>query len=355
MDESSKLMESQLRKARDDAEIWRKTCWELEGHFIDLKQMEHQEVELEKQHKANIGMFNELYFQFDKKKLECFQVKKKLDALVAENGNFVYDASLKYRVQELMKQADLWVNQELRMKYCVDEYKSKYETLLLKFKEKEIECNRLKEKRKKKSASIGVVARIDVLEEEYRKMESEEREKRVRLNNMLVEPNIKPSSLRGNFEDVHVQGINNQREPSRNDTDKKKNVCPASIVESVVIPVEHHTALETEGSLGVGPVLLKQVASLPTDVIEIEDEIIEVNDSEDEKEITAAHLCSVKGKEKPHVSTDEASDPSGKYLKRRLSLQDEKCEGSSGKDILTPFSPLCSSTKKRLRVSETET
>ncbi|KAI3983755.1 hypothetical protein MKX01_001159 [Papaver californicum] len=190
-------MECQLKRARDEAELWRKTCRELEGHFFDLRQMEYQEHELDKQLEVTIGLFNELYFQFDKKKLKCFQVKKKFDALVAKDGKFVHDISLKKRVQDLEKQADFWLNHDLKMKYFVEEYKGKYERLLLKFKEKKIECDVTKEEfkglkekikgleRRNKGASIGgkeMMERIGYLEDEYRKMESEERGKFVQLS-----------------------------------------------------------------------------------------------------------------------------------------------------------------------------
>ncbi|KAI3882451.1 hypothetical protein MKX03_025229, partial [Papaver bracteatum] len=205
---TSKIMELQLINAREEAELWRKTCRELEGHFFDLRQMENQEIELDKQLLSTIGMFNDLYFQFDKKKFECFQVKKKFDDLVAKDGKFVYDTSLRKRVQHLVKQADLWLNHELKMKYFVEEYKGKYETLLLKFKEKKIEfelmkdeCKRLKEKIKgleKRNKTKGTGGKemmlnerigldgklretITSLEEEKEKMEMYQAEKCLKL------------------------------------------------------------------------------------------------------------------------------------------------------------------------------
>lgn len=637
MGETSKFMEWQLIKAREEAEIWRKTCRELEGHFFDLRQMENQEIELDKQLLSTIGMFNDLYFQFDKKKFQCFQVKKIFDDLVAKDGKFVYDASLRKRVQHLEEQANLWLNHELKMKYFVEEYKGKYETLLLKFKEKKIECELMKdeckglkekikglEKRNKKSGGTGgkeMMVRFGYLEDEYRKMEIEERGKCVQLsleieglkcakkradeeiedlkmqatamlamvnanvelgkeledykakyhglvgqlnerdvlegelretikrleeenkkmemdqtvkclelgkqiedsksakkrtddefsvlerkcmelevqatvslnyrielekelkNQMLivgrrdnelegyktrcggmkkqisglidegndmferekmaqdrvayleevvkemendkresekralecskrkeeedemeswkkklmelvrrssmeeenlplegsqnevsckkiddkisvanmvhpVEPNSKPSSPQGNFEDVRVPDPHyndNHQECSENDSDNKKNTSD-SMAESVVA-VEQQIALESEGNLGDSLVLVEQAAvnALPIDVIEIdsENEFIEIVDSEDEKEITTTHPCTVEGKELPLVSTDETFNASEKCVKRPLSLQrDEECEESSDKAIPTPWSQICS-TSKRFRGSET--
>ncbi|KAI3923328.1 hypothetical protein MKW98_026921 [Papaver atlanticum] len=191
-------MELQLINAREEAGLWRKTCRELEGYFFDLRRMEYQEIELDKQLLSTIGMFNDLYFQFDKKKFECFQMKKKFNDLVSKDGKFVYDTSLRKRVQHLEEQADFWLNHELKMKYFVEEYKGKYETLLLKFKEKKIEfelmkdeCKGLKEKikslekRNKKSGGTGgkeMMVRFGYLEDEYRKMEIEERGKCVQLS-----------------------------------------------------------------------------------------------------------------------------------------------------------------------------
>ncbi|MCL7044792.1 hypothetical protein MKW94_009431, partial [Papaver nudicaule] len=98
------------------------------------------------------------------------------------------------------------------MRYFVEEYKNKYERLMLKFKEKKIECDVLKDEckvlkqkikslqKKKKSASIGdkEMVRIGYLEDEYRKMESEEKEKGVRLNEEIE--GLKCANKRANDE-----------------------------------------------------------------------------------------------------------------------------------------------------------
>ncbi|KAI3911915.1 hypothetical protein MKW92_009293 [Papaver armeniacum] len=305
------------------------------------------------------------------------------------------------------------------MKYFV-------ETLLLKFKEKKIEfelmkdeCKGLKEKIKglekrnkiKRTGGKEMIARFGFLEDEYRKMEIEERGKCVQLSmeieglkcakkradeeveelkmqatamvamvnanvelgkeledykakyhGLVVQLNEKESWKKRLMELVRLRRKmdgkvdvvnmvhpeltdnlhynNNHQEHSENDLVEKKETCSDSMVESV-IAVEHQIALEAEGNLGDSLVLLKQgdVNTLPMDVIEIdsEDEVVEVTDSEDEKEITATHPCSVEVKELPLVSTDETMAASQKCLKRKLSLQrDEEREASSDKVVLNP-------------------
>ncbi|KAI3872482.1 hypothetical protein MKX03_012431, partial [Papaver bracteatum] len=146
----------------------------------------------------------------------------------------------------------------------------------------------------------------------------------------------------------------NHQECSENDADNKKNTLD-SMVESV-IAVEQQIALEAEGNLGDSLVLVEQgaVNALPIDVIEIDsdNEFIEIVDSEDEKEITATHPCTVEGKELQLVSTDETFTASEKCVKRPLSPQrDEEGEARSDKAILTPWSQICS-TSKRFRTSD---
>ncbi|KAI3890975.1 hypothetical protein MKW92_047286 [Papaver armeniacum] len=165
--------------------------------------------------------------------------------------------------------------------------------------------------------------------------------------------NVLHPKLTDNVKDEHFPEPHyNQWEPSANSTDEKKNVCSGFKVESV-IAVEQQITLDTEENLRDSLVLLKQcsVNTLPTDVIEIdsEDEVIEVINTEDEKEIIGTHPC----KELLLLSTDETLNASEKCLKRPLSLQrDEAYEASCDTVSLTPWSRLCS-TSKRSRASET--
>ncbi|KAI3839834.1 hypothetical protein MKW98_010139 [Papaver atlanticum] len=130
-------------------------------------------------------------------------------------------------------------------------------------------------------------------------------------------PGANFSSFHGNFEDVHVSDtpkIKSQCDHSANIKVEKKNICSDTKVE-LVSEVRQQLGSETGVSCKENLILPKQdsVTISSTCIIEIEDEVIEVSDGEDEKEIPLKHTCNNKGED---------------YLKMPLSIW-----GSGDKDI----------------------
>ncbi|KAI3920926.1 hypothetical protein MKW92_010214 [Papaver armeniacum] len=172
------------------------------------------------------------------------------------------------------------------------------------------------------------------------------------------------SSLQGNFEDVHVSGnlfsimarshliyqtffiyFQTHLRSRTNATTLQKNICSDTKVE-LVSEAKQQLGSETGGSCKENLVLLKQdsVTTSSTCIIEInsEDEVIEISDSEDEKEVPSKHTCKNKDEDVEHASTEGTWKTLNKYLKRPLSVW-----GSRDLDI--PFS----STMKRCKISDT--
>ncbi|KAI3902961.1 hypothetical protein MKW92_045903 [Papaver armeniacum] len=145
------------------------------------------------------------------------------------------------------------------------------------------------------------------------------------------------------FEDDHVSDTPKIKSQFDHSADFKveKNICSDTKVE-LVSEAKQQPGSETGGSCKENLVLLKQdsVTTSSICIIEIEDEVIEVSDGEDEKEIPLTHTCNNKGEDVEHASTDGTLKTLNKYLKRPLSVW-----GSLDKNIQF------SSTMKRCKVS----
>ncbi|RZC43715.1 hypothetical protein C5167_036651 [Papaver somniferum] len=146
------------------------------------------------------------------------------------------------------------------------------------------------------------------------------------------------------FEDVHVSDTPNTKSQFDHSADfkvEKKNICSDTKVE-LVSKAKQQPGSETGGSCKENLVFLKQdgVTTSSICIIEIEDDVIEVSDGEDEKEIPLTHTCNNKGEDIDHASTDGTLKTLNKFLERPLSVW-----GSLDKNIQF------SSTMKRCKVS----
>ncbi|KAI3911914.1 hypothetical protein MKW92_009292 [Papaver armeniacum] len=332
--ELEKEIEAAKKRADDEFGVLERKCMELE---VQATVSLNYGIELGKELKNQIGM------------------EKQISGLIDE-GNDMFER------EKMAQDRVVYLDLEKVVKEMENDKRES--------EKRALECSKRKEEEDEmeswKKKLMELVRRSSKMEEENLPLKGSQNEvscikidDKIGVANMVhpVEPNSKPSSPQGKFEDVRVPDPyynDKHQECSENDADKKKNISD-SMVESV-IAVEQQIALETEGNLGDNLGLVEQAAvnALPIDVIEIDsdNEFIEVIDSEDEKEITATHPCNVEGKELPLVSTDETFTASEKCVKRPLSLQrDEEGEASSDKAILTPWSQICS-TSKRFRTSE---
>ncbi|KAI3859154.1 hypothetical protein MKW92_050161 [Papaver armeniacum] len=335
------IKESKSAKKRVDDEfgVLERKCMELE---VQATVSLNYGIELGKELENQMSLVGRRDNEFMDYKTRCSRMEKQISGLIDEgNGMFEREKMAQDRVaylEEVVKEMENDKREsEKRALECskrkeeedeMESWKKKLMELVRRSSKMEEENLPLRGSQNEVSC-MKMDGRVDVAKTVHPEL----------TDNMFVEPNNEPSSLRGNSEDVHIP------DPHYND----------NMVESV-IAVEQQ-ALETEGNLGDSLVLVEQgaVNALPIDVIEIdsENEFIVVSDSEDEGEITAPHPCSVDSKELPLVSTDETLNASENCLKMTLSLQrDEECEASSDKAILTPWSQMCS-TPKRFRASET--
>ncbi|KAI3914288.1 hypothetical protein MKW92_042809 [Papaver armeniacum] len=347
------IKESKSAKKRVDDEfgVLERKCMELE---VQATVSLNYGIELGKELENQMSLVDRRDNELMDYKTRFSRMEKQISGLIDE-GNDMFE-------REKMAQDKVAYLEEVVKEMENDKRESEKRAL---------ECSKRKEEEDEieswKKKLMELVRRSSKMEEENLPLKVSQNEvscmkidDKIGVANMLhpVEPNNKPSSPQGNFENVHIPDphYNDKlQQCSENDADRKKSTSD-SMVESV-IAVEQQIALETEGNLGDSLVLVKQAAvnALPMDIIEIdsENEFIEIVDSEDEKEITATHPCTVEGKELPLVSTDETFNASEKCVKRPLSLlRDEECEASSDKAILTPWSQICS-TSKRFRASET--
>ncbi|KAI3838534.1 hypothetical protein MKX03_016236, partial [Papaver bracteatum] len=139
--------------------------------------------------------------------------------------------------------------------------------------------------------------------------------------------------------------IKTQCDHSPNIKVEKKNICSDIKVE-LVSEARQQLGSETGVNGKENLVLLKQdsVTISSTCIIEIdsEDEVIEVSDGEDEKEIPLKHACNNKGEDVEHASTDGTLKTLNKYLNSPLSVW-------GSRDIDIPFS----SPMKRCKISDT--
>ncbi|MCL7029017.1 hypothetical protein MKW94_001574, partial [Papaver nudicaule] len=145
--------------------------------------------------------------------------------------------------------------------------------------------------------------------------------------------------------------INNQTERSKSAQDKKKKTSSNSKVEFASAAREQLCS-GTEGSSRKKLDLMKQ-STVPTS----SRGIIEINDSEDEKDISEQHTCNITGEKIGHVSTDETVTSClsngtnlapNNHLKRSLSDQND-VEGERSFDEGISLITL-SSTTKRCRI-----
>ncbi|RZC81769.1 hypothetical protein C5167_044342 [Papaver somniferum] len=348
--ELEKQIEAAKKRADDEFSVVERKCMESE---VQVTVSLNYVIELGKELKNQMSIVGRRDNELENYKTTCSGMEKEILGLVKERN--------------AMSERDKMAQDKVAY---LEEVVKEMENDKRESEKRALECSKRKEEEDEmeswKKKLMELVRRSSMMEEENLPLKGSQNEvscmkidDKISVANMVhpVEPNSKPSSPQGNFEDVRVTDPHyndNHQEFSENDSDNKKNTSD-SMVESV-IAVEQQVALETEGNLGDSLVLVEQAAAnaLPIDVIDIdsENEYIEIVDSEDEKEITMTQPCTVEGKELPPVSTDETFNASEKCVKRPLSLQrDEKGEASSNKAILTPWSQLCS-TSKRFRTSE---
>ncbi|KAI3859152.1 hypothetical protein MKW92_050159 [Papaver armeniacum] len=349
--ELEKEIEAAKKRADDEFGVLERKCMESE---VQVTVSLNYGIELGKELKNQMLIVGRRDNELEGYKTRCSRMEKQISGLIDE-GNDMFE-------REKMAQDRVAYLEEVLKEMENDKRESEKRAL---------ECSKRKEEEDEmeswKKKLMELVRRSSKMEEEKLSLKGSQNEvscmkidDKIGVANMVhpVEPNSKPSLPQGNFEDVRVPDPHyndNHQECSENDSDNKKNTSD-SVVESV-IAVEQKIALESEGNLGDSLVLVEQAAVndllLPSaqDVIEIDsdNEFIEIVDSEDEKEITYILL---RCKELPLVSTDETFNASEKCVKRPLSLlRDEEGEASSDKAILTPWSQICS-TSKRFRTSE---
>ncbi|RZC72062.1 hypothetical protein C5167_035205 [Papaver somniferum] len=74
MGRSSSVLESEIRRAKEEAQHWKLSCLVLK----------YQNAELKNQLEVGKGKYNELYLESEKKKSECGEVKKTFETLIVD-------------------------------------------------------------------------------------------------------------------------------------------------------------------------------------------------------------------------------------------------------------------------------
>ncbi|XP_026423355.1 uncharacterized protein LOC113319309 [Papaver somniferum] len=158
MGRSSSVLESEIRRAKEEAQHWMLSCLVLK----------YQNAELKNQLEVGKGKYNELYLESEKKKSECGEVKKRFETLIVDYNRMcdklnerIEPSMITYRREKNVgdqrnkcvqldreietfkcgkKRATLSLNHEIELEKELEDCKIKCHGLAAELKGKEMEC-----------------------------------------------------------------------------------------------------------------------------------------------------------------------------------------------------------------------
>ncbi|KAI3902960.1 hypothetical protein MKW92_045902 [Papaver armeniacum] len=351
----SKDSESGKRSVDDENDLLKKKCRELE---IQARQMLNHGAELEDYKTKCHGLSTMLKV----KEMECIEFEAKLKNLVLtkvaldheledynttcnrmeeEDGGKIMPEREKTSNERIACFEELVKKVESDVKYMLVQLKNENMVLECGIRRAEDESENWKKRFSELNMGLGNLQKeVGNMDGRVNVASVSHLTKSEKVLSPALLPGANFSSLHGNFEDAHVSDtpkIKSQCDHSAYVKVEKESICSESSDTKVELVSEarQQPGSETGVNCKENLVLPKQdsVTISSTCIIEIdsEEEVIEVSDGEDEKDIPLKHTCNNKGEDVEHASTDGTLKTRNKYLKMPLSIW-----GSGDKDI--PFS-----------------